>query len=474
MVLRWTWLSACIYACAAPPQPASSIHERNPPSASASAVPSAHGSPLNLPSADAGVENSALPARALIVISVDGLRHDYLTQRDHAPALRKMRDEGAAATSFRSVFPTLTYPAHTTLVTGVRPARHGIVNNVVFDPFDKNEHGWYWYASDIRVPTLWDAARDAGIGVGNIYWPVTVGADIRFNVPQFWRAKNDEDDKLLAALSTPGLMRALTKDRAAPSEQRSDRERADAAIAMIHGMHPRLLFVYLTDLDSSEHEHGPMSSDALKTLRAIDGYVDEIKAAATAEYPTFTVALVSDHGFADVSKEVRPNAALRQKGYLSVSANKVQSYRAIAWKAGGTAAIMPRESTDEKTSLGVRTLFEGLAKDPKNGIERVYDSRATDAMGGFPGSIVVLEARHGYMFSDVADLPLVVPSKYRGVHGYGPDMEDMRATFFLWGDGIARGDLGEVDMVDVAPTLAALLGVSLPGAEGKVLTRALR
>src|SRR3954452_8155547 len=95
------------------------------------------------------------PPRALLVISIDGLRHDYLDDRQHAlPNLMRMRSEGARARTVRSVWPSVTYPAHTTLVTGVTPARHGIISNVVFDPFEKNDGGWYWYASDIRVPAL--------------------------------------------------------------------------------------------------------------------------------------------------------------------------------------------------------------------------------------------------------------------------------------------------------------------------------
>jgi predicted AlkP superfamily pyrophosphatase or phosphodiesterase len=423
------------------------------------------------PLVEAGADSIAASGRALVVISVDGLRHDYLAQKDRAPSLHRLMTEGAAAKSLRSVWPSVTYPAHTTLVTGVPPLRHGIFNNVVFDPFEKNDHGWYWYASDIRVPTLWDAARDAGMEVGSVYWPVTVGADIRYNVPQIWRSKTDEDDKLLAALSTHGI---LPKDKPPPAEHRTDRERTDTALSIMRTKHPRLMFVYLTDLDTEQHEHGPFSPDALRTLRAIDTLVEELVTTAATEYPKLTVALVSDHGFADVTKDVRPNVALRQKGLLSVASGKVQSYRAVTWKAGGTAAIMPRDPDDEKTRRAVRDLFTTLAKDPANGIANIMDGRTLEGLGGLPSAIVMLEARRGYMFTDAVEPPFVTPSKYRGNHGYSPDMPEMRATFFLWGDGVTRGvDLGEVDMIDVAPTLATLLGLQLTRAEGKVLSRAL-
>ena len=101
----------------------------------------------------------------LVMISVDGLRPDYITAADahgvKAPNLRRFLAEGTHADGVQGVVPTVTYPSHTTLVTGVWPLKHGILANTTFDPLQKNAQGWYWYAEDIRVPTLWDAAAAA-------------------------------------------------------------------------------------------------------------------------------------------------------------------------------------------------------------------------------------------------------------------------------------------------------------------------
>src|SRR5260221_317630 len=104
------------------------------------------------------------------------------------------------------VVTTLTYPSHTTLVTGVWQAKHGILGNTTFDPLQKNSQGWYWYTEDIRVPTLWDAAAGAGRTTASVQWPVTVGAHITWNIPEFWRANTKDDAKLLRAVSTAGLL----------------------------------------------------------------------------------------------------------------------------------------------------------------------------------------------------------------------------------------------------------------------------
>ena len=146
----------------------------------------------------------------VVLISIDGLKPDYVLEADKhglkIPNLRRLVAEGAHASGVTGVLPTVTYPSHATMVTGVAPARHGIIANSPFDPFSKNLGGWYWYAEDIKVPTLWDACAKAGLTTASVDWPVTVGANITFDIVQYWRAENAEDRKLIRVLSTPGLL----------------------------------------------------------------------------------------------------------------------------------------------------------------------------------------------------------------------------------------------------------------------------
>ena len=122
-------------------------------------------SPLVLPPTAAQQQQ---PARVpVIVISIDGLMPDYVLEADKRglkiPNLRRLLREGAFATGVVGVTPTVTYPSHTTLLTGVSPAKHGIATNTPFDPYSKNMGGWYWYAEDVKVPTLWEVAGKAGL-----------------------------------------------------------------------------------------------------------------------------------------------------------------------------------------------------------------------------------------------------------------------------------------------------------------------
>lgn len=136
----------------------------------------------------------------VVLISIDGLKPDYVLEADKRnlkiPNLRRFIKEGAYATNVTGVEPTVTYPSHTTMVTGVSPAKHGIYNNTPFDPFGKNQGGWYWYSEDVKVTTLWDAVNKAGGVTASVDWPVTVGANITHNIAQMWRAGNAGRSKI--------------------------------------------------------------------------------------------------------------------------------------------------------------------------------------------------------------------------------------------------------------------------------------
>ena len=151
----------------------------------------------------------------LIMISVDGMRSLTLRNAEklglQIPNLKAFRDGGATSEGLVGVFPTVTYPSHTTMVTGRRPAEHGITGNVMFDPERQMRGAWFWYTEQIKVPTLWDAARAAGMSTGAVAWPVGVGAPIDFNVPEYRSIRTLDDVLIARAMVTPGLLQEFEK-----------------------------------------------------------------------------------------------------------------------------------------------------------------------------------------------------------------------------------------------------------------------
>jgi predicted AlkP superfamily pyrophosphatase or phosphodiesterase len=417
-------------------------------------------------------------APLLVVISVDGLRPDYVTAADahgaKVPHLRKFLHDGTYAQGVTGVIPTVTYPSHTTLMTGVWPAKHGILANQTFDPLQKNHEGWFWYAEDIRVPTLWDAASAAGRTTASIQWPVTAGAKINWNIPEIWRAGTSEDAKLVRVVSTPGL---LAEAKAAIGEYRggidatpeSDEVRGKYAVWILENKRPGLLTLHLLALDHIEHEAQPFSPKAMAVLERLDAVIGKVWAAAERVAPGHAfVAVVSDHGFTTYDQQLNLFPAFRKANLFSVDdKGKISDWRAMPWETGGSAAIVLKNPKDALTLATVRTLLTKLAADPANGIDRVLEGDELHRKGGYPNASFFIGLKPGWRTGSALSGPIVSSIKAGGTHGELPDLPDLRAAFFLVGPGVpAEKNLGLIDMRDIAPTLAKEVGLTLPTADG--------
>ncbi|HKA31720.1 MAG TPA: ectonucleotide pyrophosphatase/phosphodiesterase, partial [Candidatus Binatia bacterium] len=239
--------------------------------------------------ANAGAAERAQPIRRVIIVSIDGLMPEtYVAPDTHGlgvPTLREIVKNGAWSDGARSVFPSVTYPAHASIATGVNPGVHGIVANGAFDPLGKNQQGWRWYAEDIRAPTLWDAARSRGLTAALIWWPTTVGARAAVVVPEYWRAGSEEDVKLVRALATPGLLEAVAARFPTFNENFTppalkDEALTDIAVHTIETVKPNLLMVHLPRVDHEEHESGPFGDKAKAAIEVADRQLARIIGAA--------------------------------------------------------------------------------------------------------------------------------------------------------------------------------------------------
>jgi predicted AlkP superfamily pyrophosphatase or phosphodiesterase len=433
-------------------------------------------------------------SQPVLMISIDGLKPEYVTHADEhglkIPTLRRFLTEGTYAEGVTGVMPTVTYPSHTTLITGVPPAVHGIFNNQTFDPERKYAGAWYWYAQDIRVPTLWDAARARGMVTASVSWPVSVDAKgVEYLIPEYWRtaspagAVNPDDRKLMAALSRPVGMLADMETRIGPYMMGNDTTvdgdaiRTRFSLEILKTKKPGFMTIHLSSLDEAEHISGPFSDEADKTLEAIDGMVAQLIAAAQANNPNTVVAIVSDHGFAPISKSVNLAIPFLEAGLVKIGKPSglagmmggtiaVTEWQAEPWMAGGMAAIMLHDPSDDQVKKQVKAILDKLAGEPANGIARILTADEIRKYGGFPNAAFVIALKPGYVTGAGLGGALVTDTLGKGTHGYLTDFPEMRASFFILGSGIAQGkDLGVVDMRRIAPTIAGVLGASLPTAK---------
>jgi len=419
-------------------------------------------------------------AEPVLLISIDGLRPGDVLEAGKRglsiPNLRRFVTQGAHATGVTGVLPTLTYPSHVTLMAGVSPATHGVVANNSFDPTGINQGGWYWYAQAVRTPMLWEAATKAGLSTGNVHWPVSVAAKgVTWNLPQIWRTGHPDDALLLDALATPGLKAELEAKVGQPyamgidESLAGDQNRARFATALIGAHKPDFLTVYFAALDHEEHASAPGSPEANAVLEKIDAIIGEVVAAEMKAHPDAVIALVSDHGFEATHTAINLFRPFIDAGLITVGQDgKVASWLAMPWIAGGSAAIMLSRPDDQALAMRVKALLDRLAANPANGIAMVADKAAIAARGGNPQASFAVNLKPGFV-TDIyrgASAPVLSHSSVKGMHGYFPGPANLQATLLLMGKGVAAGkDLGLVDMRTIAPTLAKVMGASLPDAE---------
>lgn len=419
------------------------------------------------------------PPPLLLIISVDGLRPDYVTSADargsKIPALRRFLTEGAFAEGVQGVVPTTTYPSHTTLVTGVWPAKHGIFANTVFEPTRAGDRNWYWYAESIRVPTLWDAAAKAGWKTASVQWPVTVGARVDYVIPEFWHLGGPGEATLLRLVSTPGLLAEMEAELGPYPRGLDiavDEGHAKFVTWLLEKKRPALLTFHLLALDHEQHEAGPFAPPVLATLERLDAIVGDLRATAERLAPGRAwVAVVSDHGFAPIAHHLNLTTAFRAAGFLTVTRGQVTDWTARPWSSGGSAAIMLKDPGDEAARTKVRELLARIAADHADAVDRVLEADALRARGGFPTASFLVGLKPGWEIA-TALTGAEVTGGHGGTHGNLPDVPDLRAAFFLVGPGVPAGRaLGLVDMRDIAPTLAQRVGLALPSADGAPLLR---
>jgi predicted AlkP superfamily pyrophosphatase or phosphodiesterase len=428
------------------------------------------------------------PAKRVLVISLDGLDARYLEKRDEfklkIPNLRKLIADGATARGVWSVYPSVTYPAHTTIVTGAYPAKHGILGNEIFEPPDAPRTGkWNWFAEDIKIDTIWTAATRAKLTTAMVSWPVSAGAG-DFNLPEIYQSglsqeqtwlrisSNTRPKELVAEVMQRGgsIFAGVTKDE-------SDDLRTRFAEYIIEEKRPEVALVHLFDLDHFEHEFGPFTPEVFAILEKVDGYVGRILAAAgrAGTIDETAIFIVSDHGFLPVTQQVHPGVLLAKAGLVKLRDGNDTSTLATDWRAAsyptsGSCSIILRDPNDKDTIKKVREIFKPLEGKSGSGILRVLEAAEVRKLGGNPRATLMLEGADGYTFGGNYSGDFITSYSRKGQHGYLPSRPNYKASLIISGAGVARrGSLGDVRMIDIGPTIASVLNLKLNDAEGRAL-----
>lgn len=418
-------------------------------------------------------------AAPVLLISVDGLGASLLADPTiELPAIRSLVARGAQAAGLRPVFPSVTWPCHSTLITGVPPTRHGVLGNHVLDRASGEIVSHYGDRTErpIQVETLCHRAVGAGLTAAAICWPKTRGMScLADNIPEFY------EQELFERHASPALWAELA-EAGLPVHRYGDWSRqhalgplqdwlsAEAAGHLVRRRPPDLLLVHFLLVDSFQHDFGVNSAEARWALQYVDGLIGRLLALIeeAGRLESTVVAVLGDHGFVPVERLALPNASLAADGLLRVDRRGTIAGHDVRTVGNGGAAhvyVAPGPSH----GLLVERMRERLAALP--GVETVFGVKEYAALGlPDPAEVpmqgdLMLTAAAGWHFGDHAALELATGPVYRATHGHLPDDPRLLAGFAAAGPGVAEGArVGQLDALDVAPTLAALLGVTLPQA----------
>lgn len=417
----------------------------------------------------------------VVIISLDGTA-EYMLEDPQVPmpTLMRMAKEGAKAEYMLPINPTITWPNHTSIVTGVRADKHLLLFNGKVE----------WPTPDgpprinpkvpemelVHAPTLYDVAHKAGLTTGQVDWPAADGSP---NIDWAFGECPDLDGASAKEVIAAGLAekKFVTGCLGGPQAWRN-RLWSDAAVQMIEKHHPNVMLIHILSPDSIHHMYGTGGFASSYALAFSDDRIreilDAIKRAGIEK--TTTVFVVSDHGHRDIEKAVHPDFVLRQAGILTGAGKDAKSQVWIAPDSGVAMVFIPQAENRPALIAKVTALFRGVG-----GVDQVLSGDEL-LKAGFPSHSadarapdIVLGAAAGYAFEGGSDAVLITPSRQKSTHGFMNSDPKMHAIFIAWGAGIKPGVvLPAIRNVDVAPTAAKILGVSLPNVDGRVLTEILR
>lgn len=429
------------------------------------------------------VGGEATRPERVIIISFDAMGARDLAFMRTLPNFQEFAAHAAVCEQVQSVYPSITYPAHTSIITGRLPKHHGIINNTLTQP-KRPSPDWYWQRKYIKGTTLYDEAVKHGWKTAALLWPVTARSRIHYNIPEVL-ANRPWQNQIMVSAYNSSFFYALTMHQRYGHLRDGVRQPAldnfvqACALDTIYRHNPDLFLIHFTDLDTNRHIYGLDHTAAFEAMKRHDERLGELlrALAATGDMEKTTVILLGDHCQLDTKQIVYLNFLLKEKGYLSAVGGRITDYKVLAKNCDGSCYLYlhPAYRNDAALKAELTELFTKLAKEKKYGIDRILTGQQAGELGADETCFLMMEARDGYYFLDECETLTRSVSgekkhKMRATHGYLPDKPDYQTFFMAKGCGIRRDvTMPAMTLYDEGPTLARLMGLDLGKTDGRIL-----
>lgn len=427
--------------------------------------------------------------RKLIIISNDALVYDDIKYLQTKPSFNKYFNKSSWVKTLKTVYPSITYCCHTSMITGAYPEKTHLYNNEV-DEFMNPK--WTWERKYNQAKTLIDAAKEKGYTIANVFWPVTgLDDNIDYNIPEYWSQTPDEP--LTVALKNMGASDEVIRDIVEPNlyyidgHQRQhpycDEFMFSCARDMILKYKPDMLIVHPASVDGIRHGYGVFNEYVNEQLDLTYYWIEKIIRAVEeiGELDNTDFVITSDHGQIDINRWCNPNVLLRENGLITVDQNgKVVDCRAYVKAVGASAQVFLVDKS-KKTYDKVYKIFKDATDSKLYGFSEFFTKEQAKQLHHLAGDFeFVLETDNFTSFGGGITGDYFVnanPADYRlghGTHGHLPD-KGPQPTMFMFGPDFNEGVTVERrDTIDMAVTLAHIFGWDLPDADGKVIEEVIR
>jgi Uncharacterized proteins of the AP superfamily len=390
----------------------------------------------------------------LIIISFDALSSKDYDTIQTLPNFKELINNGSYAKKVYSIYPTLTYPAHTTIITGKYPNKHGIINNTLLQP-KKASPDWYWQRKYINAATLYDLAKENNLTTCSLLWPVTGQSSIDYNMPEIFANRWWQNQILVSLINGSPIFQIdlnnrFGKTRKGISQPELDDFILKSAVYTLTNYKPNLTMIHFTDLDTQRHNFGYSSKAAMQAIIRHDYRLGEIIKALKAAniYENSSIIAIGDHSAIDVNKTISINTLFKNRGLIQTNKKgKILSWKAYMNSCDGSAYIYINNN-DYTIYEKIKNILEEFVNNEESGIEAIYYKEDLDGLKVDCKASFMLEAKKGYYFiENITELvinnvdELSKTSTFHSLkasHGYSPLKDDYSTMFIASGKGIKK------------------------------------
>ncbi len=421
--------------------------------------------------------------KKLIIFSVDALVYEDLQILKNKPNFKKILSEGSRINRMRSIYPTVTYPVHATLITGTYPETHGVINNEEFHVGELASN-WNWFNESIRVPDIFDAAKKAGKTTAAVYWPITGNHEsIDYLINEYCSLDKEADiHKLFVESGTSEelyetIVKKYGEGLSVGTHPDADNFCINCACDIIRKYKPDVLAVHPANIDGMRHKTGVFSSAVTQALNDVEKHLEQLITATrnAGVFDETNFIILSDHGQMNITRVLNPNVLLKEAGFIDTDdEGKIIDWRAYSHSAAMSAQIYLKDPNDDEVNLEVYELLCRLQEEQVYGIGQVFTREEIREKEHLNGDFSFVIETDGFTtFGNDWNRPLVSSldtTDYKfghATHGYLPE-KGPQPVFMAYGPDIKKGVVIEQEsIINVAATIAKLFGEKLEYSDGQ-------